>query len=42
MACGLDVGYINYKYLYFWLPLPNYLNKTTCVKECPTFEGTEE
>lgn len=36
--CQYDEGYEDYKYLYFWTPLPSpeALKRTTCVKTCPT------
>jgi len=34
-ACEFSEGYENHKYLYFWFPVPGYLDKTTCVAECP-------
>ena len=36
VKCGLDANAKDYKYLYFWTPASNYLNRTTCVKACPT------
>lgn len=34
--CGLD-DLEEYKYIYFAIPHPDHLNKTTCVKECPSY-----
>lgn len=34
-SCQYTAGYEDYNYLYFWLPIPGYLHKTTCVKACP-------
>jgi hypothetical protein len=36
-ACGLD--YPEYPFIYFPILSPNYYNYTTCVKECPSFDG---
>ena len=41
-ACKLEEGYEDYKYIYFWFAMPGYLNKTTCVKECPQFNTTND
>ena len=38
--CGKSAGYEGYNYVYFWLPITGFLNKTTCVKTCPT-DSTE-
>jgi hypothetical protein len=27
--------FVDYPYLYFWMPYPGFLDKTTCMKECP-------
>jgi hypothetical protein len=36
VKCGLDAQAKEHKYLYFWTPASKYLNRTTCVKTCPT------
>jgi len=36
VKCGLDTAAKDHKYLYFWTPASKYLNRTTCVKACPT------
>jgi hypothetical protein len=38
-ACGLD--YPEYPFIYFPIIHPDYYNYTTCVKECPQFEGLQ-
>jgi hypothetical protein len=30
-ACGVDLGYEDYPYIYFVTPLPGYLYRTYCV-----------
>lgn len=40
--CGISSGYKDYKYLYFWTPMKGYLNRTTCVKSCPSPVGDIE
>jgi hypothetical protein len=39
-ACGVDAGYEDYKYIYFAVPFFDNLNKTTCLKKCPTWNTT--
>lgn len=34
--CGVD-DLEDKPYIYFAIPHPDHLNKTTCVKECPTY-----
>ena len=40
-GCGVDSGVEDYKYIYFTSPDPDYMWRTTCVKECPTSNDTE-
>jgi len=41
--CQYDKGYEDYKYLYFWTPLPGEgLKRTTCMKTCPTESNENE
>jgi len=34
--CGIDSAVADYGYLYFAIPYSGYLNRTVCVKSCPT------
>lgn len=34
--CGIDAAVADYGYLYFAIPYKGYLDKTICVKSCPT------
>lgn len=38
---GTTYDLTDYKYVYFAIPYPGYLDKTTCVKECPSLDGEE-
>ena len=40
-GCGVDEGVVDYPYIYFTSPDPDYLWRTVCVKECPTTNDTE-
>lgn len=40
MACGIDSGYEDYKYIYFVVPYGEYYNRTVCVKDCPNENST--
>lgn len=35
-ACGQSAGFEGYPYIYFAKPIPGSLDKTVCVKKCPT------
>ena len=39
--CGID-EYEEYPFLYFAVPYTNYLQYTTCIKECPTYQDEED
>jgi len=39
--CGID-SLESKPYIYFPVPHPDHLNKTTCVKECPSYMTVEE
>lgn len=34
-SCGIDIE--GKPYLYFMVPHPDWLNRTTCVEQCPNF-----
>ena len=36
-ACGIDEAVKDYPLIYLAVPYIGYLNRTTCVKECPTW-----
>ena len=38
-ACGVDLGYEDYPYVYFVTPTIGYLYRTTCVSECPSIQN---
>ena len=35
-ACGYSVGYEEYPYLYWPIPIEDYLQTSVCVKQCPS------
>ena len=37
----VPADFVGYDYIYFWMPMPGYFNKTTCVKECPVFNSSD-
>lgn len=39
--CGID-ELEDKKYIYFAIPHPDHLNKTTCVSECPTYTDEKD
>lgn len=39
-SCGIDI--IGKPFLYFSVPHTDWLNKTTCVSECPTYKNESE
>eukprot|EP00828_Plagiopyla_frontata_P009593 TRINITY_DN1495_c0_g1_i2.p1 TRINITY_DN1495_c0_g1~~TRINITY_DN1495_c0_g1_i2.p1 ORF type:complete len:641 (+),score=63.83 TRINITY_DN1495_c0_g1_i2:43-1923(+) len=39
--CGKTTGFEDYKYLYYMVPLPNYLYRGICVKECPQWPSSQ-
>ena len=36
-ACGRTAGFEDYKYMYFWLPIPGQMHKRSCLKKCEPF-----
>lgn len=46
LPCGIKTNssydLTDYKYVYFQVPHPDWLNKTTCVKSCPSFKDNDE
>jgi hypothetical protein len=41
-ACGIDLGYENYPYIYFVTPDEKYLFRTVCVETCPVLDPSAD